>query len=157
MRMAKFTDELLMNATKFVRAQQEGSVLVITPLFTYATFTEPGISHEWDVVQHHLDAPAKVNVIVDLGEIPYFGSTVLEWMAQIWKRVRAKGGKLAAIRPSAIGREVLLAARLDRLWGIFDSRGEAEEWLQSDAELLPSQNSTSQKKPQAAGSDVPAA
>lgn len=150
--MRMFTNESPMNATKFVRAQQEDGVLVITPLFTYATFTEPGISHEWDTVQQHLGAPEKVHVIVDLGEIPYFGSTVLEWMSQIWKRVRAKGGKLAAIRPSAIGREVLLAARLDRLWGIFESRDEAEQWLESDAELLPLP-----KKPQAAGSDVPAA
>jgi anti-anti-sigma regulatory factor len=118
-----------MSATKYVRAEQDGSVLVITPLFTYATFTEPGIAVEWDAVQQQIDSPATKHVVIDLGEIPYFGSTVLEWMSLIWKRARLKGGRLAAIRPSPIGREVLLAARLDRLWGIFDSREKAADWL----------------------------
>jgi anti-anti-sigma regulatory factor len=118
-----------MNPTKFVRAEQEGDVVIITPLFTYATFTEPGIMDEWAAVQQQIDAPSTRHVIVDLGEIPYFGSTVLEWMSQIWKRIKDKEGRLAAIRPSPIGREVLLAARLDRLWGIFDSREKAMAWL----------------------------
>ena len=96
-----------MNESKYVRAEQQGNVLVITPLFTYATFTEPHIASEWNHVQEQLDSPATEQVIVDLGEIPYFGSTVLEWMAQLWKKIKLKGGRLAIIRPSEIGREVL--------------------------------------------------
>src|SRR4029079_19313202 len=103
-----------MNESKYVRAALDGEALIITPLFTYATFTEPGIAAEWEAVQGRIDAPETHHVIVDLGEIPYFGSTVLEWMSQIWKRINAKGGHMAAIRPSPIGREVLLVARLDK-------------------------------------------
>lgn len=125
-----------MNDPKYVRAEQDGGVLVITPLFTYATFTEPGIAGEWAAVQVQLDAPATKHVVIDLGEIPYFGSTVLEWMAQLWKRVKAKGGKLAAIRPSPIGREVLDAARLERLWGIFNTRAEAIAWLAEEGSAV---------------------
>jgi anti-anti-sigma factor len=121
-----------MNPSKYVRARQEGDVLVITPLFTYATFTEPGIMDEWAALQTRLDAAETKHVMVDLGEIPYFGSTVLEWMALLWKSVKAKGGKLAAVRPSPIGREVLDTARLQRLWGVFDTEAEATEWLASD-------------------------
>ena len=69
------------------------------------------------------------HVIVDLGQIPYFGSTVLEWMVQMWKRAKAKGGKLATCQASPIGREVLAAARFDLLWGIFGTREEALAWL----------------------------
>jgi anti-anti-sigma factor len=118
-----------MNESKYVRSEQQGNVLVITPLFTYATFTEPHIASEWNEVQQQLDAPETEQVIVDLGEIPYFGSTVLEWMAQLWKRIKVKGGRLAVVRPSEIGREVLAAARLERLWGIFATRDEALNWL----------------------------
>lgn len=123
-----------MDPPKYVRAERDGEVLVVTPLFTYATFTEPGIAAEWELVRERIDAPETRHVIVDLGEIPYFGSTVLEWMSLIWKRVKAKGGHMAAIRPSSIGREVLLAARLDRLWGVFDSREEAMARLQQAQE-----------------------
>ena len=118
-----------MNESKYVRAEQQGNVLVITPLFTYATFTEPHVASELNQVQEQVDSPATEQVIVDLGEIPYFGSTVLEWMAQLWKRVKVKGGRLAVVRPSNIGREVLAAARLERLWGIFTTRDEALMWL----------------------------
>ena len=122
-----------MTPAKYVRAEQSGSTLIITPLFTYATFTEPEISAEWIAVQQMIDSPDTTNVIVDLGEIPYFGSTVLEWMSQIWKQVKMKNGRLAAIRPSPIGREVLLAARLDRLWGVFEDRQAAQSWFNAPA------------------------
>jgi len=123
-----------MNGPKYVRAEQQGNVLIITPLFTFATFTEPHVASEWTAVQEQLDLPSTQHVMVDLGEIPYFGSTVLEWMAQMWKKMKAKGGNLATARPSPIGREVLSAARLERLWGIFDTREEALKWLAESAE-----------------------
>jgi len=101
-------------------------VIIITPLFTtYSTLSEPGLDSEWSVIDQQLDSDAIKNVIIDLGEVPYFGSTVLEWMSLVWKRVKVKGGKLAIARPSQIGREVLDAARLQRLWKIFDTREEA--------------------------------
>lgn len=118
-----------MSDSKYVRAEQQGNVLVITPLFTYATFAEPSVASELMQLQEQVDSPTTEEVIVDLGEIPYFGSTVLEWMAQLWKRVKMKGGRLAVVRPSDIGREVLAAARLERLWGIFKTRDEALTWL----------------------------
>jgi anti-anti-sigma factor len=119
-----------MNGPKYIRAEQQGNVLVITPLFTFATFTEPHVASEWVTVQDQIDSANTQNAIVDLGEIPYFGSTVLEWMAQIWKKMKARGGNLAVARPSAIGREVLSAARMERLWGIFNTREEALAWLE---------------------------
>jgi anti-anti-sigma factor len=122
-----------MNGPKYFRAQQQGDVLIITPLFTFATFTEPHVASEWIVVQELIDSPQTQHVVVDLGEIPYFGSTVLEWMALIWKRMKAKGGQLAAARPSPIGREVLGAARLERLWRIFDTTEEAVASLSQTA------------------------
>ena len=118
-----------MSNSKYVKAEQQGNVLVITPLFTYAMFAEPSVASELSQLQEQVDSPTTEQVIVDLGEIPYFGSTVLEWMAQLWKRVKVKGGRLAIVRPSDIGREVLAAARLERLWGIFTTRDEALAWL----------------------------
>jgi anti-anti-sigma factor len=118
-----------MSDTRFIRSEQQGNVLVITPLFTYAMFGEPEVATELTQVQEQVDSPGTQQLIIDLGEIPYFGSTVLEWMAQLWKRVKSKGGRLAVVRPSEIGREVLSAARLERLWGIFDTRDQAFTWL----------------------------
>jgi len=118
-----------MSEPKYVRTEQQGESLVVSPLFTFAAFTEPDIAGEWTAVKEQLETPAIKNVVVDLGQIPYFGSTVLEWMVQMWKRIKAKGGKFATCNASPIGREVLTTARFDKLWGVFNSRDEALHWL----------------------------
>jgi anti-sigma B factor antagonist len=117
--------------SRYVRMDRAGDSLVVAPLFTFASFTEADIADEWRAVQDELDAPGIKNVVVDLGEIPYFGSTVLEWMVQMWKRAKAKGGTLATCNCSQVGKEVLHAARFDTLWQIFDSRDQAIEALQA--------------------------
>ena len=114
---------------KYIRSEQQGNVLVITPLFTQANFAEPQSASQWHAVEEQLDSPSTEQVIVDLGEIPYFGSTVLEWITQLWKRIKVKGGRLALVRPSKMGREVINITRLDKLWGIFDTRDQAFSWL----------------------------
>jgi anti-anti-sigma factor len=111
---------------KYVRYEVRGSVLIVSPLFTFARFTEADIHQEWKAVEKTLSDPAIKHVVVDLGSIPYFGSTVLEWMVQMWKRVKAKGGKLMTCNVSHVGREVLAAARFDILW---DNAADASEAL----------------------------
>ena len=118
-----------MSDAKYVRAEEQGETLVIVPMFTYASLIEPGIANEWKTVRQRIESPSVRNLLIDLGEIPYFGSTMLEWMSQMWKLVKAKGGKVAIGRASPIGREVLGAARFDKLWGIFETREQALDWL----------------------------
>ena len=110
---------------KFVRIDREGDAVVVSPLFTFASFTEADLVAEWKAVQHEIEAPDVKHIVVDLGEIPYFGSTVLEWMVQMWKQAKSKGGSLATCNCSQIGREVLHAAHFDTLWGVFETRDEA--------------------------------
>ena len=55
-----------MSESKFVRAEQQGNVLVITPLFTYATFAEPEVATELTEVQEQVDSPDTEEVIIDL-------------------------------------------------------------------------------------------
>jgi anti-anti-sigma factor len=118
-----------MNDEKYIRTEQQGEALVVSPLMTFAAFAKTDIASEWNAVQGQIETPAVKHVVVDLGQIPYFGSTVLEWMVQMWKRIKAKGGKFATCNASPIGREVLCTAQFDKLWGLFNSRDEALQWL----------------------------
>ena len=79
-----------MSESKYVRTEQLGDALVVTPLFTFAAFAEPDLAGEWSQVQSLVESPAVKHVVVDLGAIPYFGSTVLEWMVQMWRPARRK-------------------------------------------------------------------
>jgi anti-anti-sigma factor len=120
-----------MTDAKYVRTQHDGETLIVSPLFTFAAFTEPDIANDWTAVQEQIETPDVKDVVVDLAQIPYFGSTLLEWMVQMWKRIKAKGGRFATCGASPIGREVLSAAHFDKLWGIFNTRDEALKWLSS--------------------------
>lgn len=114
-----------MTQRPLVRIEQDGNVLIISPLFTFGTFTEAELHAEWAVIERRLRDPAVQHVTIDLSEVPYFGSTVLEWMVLIWKRIRAKGGRLAVCNCSPLGGTILAATRLDTLWQICDDRAEA--------------------------------
>lgn len=118
-----------MNEAKHVRLEQDGDALIVSPLFTFSSFTEGDLVEEWNLILHKIDGDEIKHVVVDLGTIPYFGSTLLDWMVQMWRRAQGKGGRLAVCNTSPVGKEVLSIARFDKLWGIFDSRKEALESL----------------------------
>lgn len=118
---------------KFIRTEHKDEALVVSPLFTFSRFAAGDIGQELEAVQDEIETAAVKHVVVDLGQIPYFGSTVLEWMVQMWKRIKAKGGKFAACNASPIGREVLNTAQFDKLWGLFNTRDEALLWLRGGA------------------------
>ena len=81
-----------MSTTQLVRMEQEGNVLIVLPMFSF-THSEADLHAEWDTIEQRLHTESVHHVTIDLSEIPYFGSTVLEWMLLIWKRIRARGGR----------------------------------------------------------------
>src|SRR3954464_1348374 len=116
-----------MTIGRHVRLEHEGATLIVSPLFTFGRFTEGELVEEWGNILQRIDSPEVTQVVVDLGHIPYFGSTLLDWMVQMWNRTQKKGGCLAVCNPSDVGREVLAIAKFDTLWGIYSSREEAAE------------------------------
>ena len=107
------------------------TTLVINPLFTYRSFAQGNVAQEWITLQGRLDPPEIKNIIIDLAAIPFFGSTVLEWMVHIWKRLKEKSGHLVLCNVSEVGLQILQAARLNTVWPTFANREEAQQWLAS--------------------------
>jgi anti-anti-sigma factor len=122
-----------MTSSKYVRMEEQEDILLVVPLFTFGRFAEADLWEQWRDLQQKLKHPALKNVVFDLDEIPYFGSTVLDWMVHLWKQAKSKGGSLAVCNCSAIGKEVLAAARFNTLWGIYDSRELAIAALQNSS------------------------
>jgi anti-anti-sigma factor len=126
-----------MTAPKYVRLQDQGDALVVSPLASFSNLMQPDVAREWKLVFDRLDAPELKRLVVDLGELPYFGSTLLEWLVQLWNRMKLKGGVMAACNVSPIGREVLSLARLDTLWRVFATREDALAALAAHAAGAP--------------------
>ena len=129
-----------MSEQRYVRLEERDDALIVSPLMALGLF-DPDVTREWKQVLDKLDAPALKRLVVDLQELPYFGSTVLDWLVQLWNRMKAKGGAMAACNVSRVGREVLSLARLDTLWKVVGTREEALDALRpaANAATSPSQ------------------
>lgn len=114
-----------MSQRELVRLEREGAILIVSPLFMFGSFSDADLAQEWSQIETQLKVPEVQHVTVDLGEVPYFGSTMLEWLVLIWKRVRARGGRMSLCRCSEMGHKILAAARFDTLWEIYSDRESA--------------------------------
>lgn len=71
-------------------------------------------------------------VVVDLTEVPYFGSIFLGLLLRCWKLASVKGGLMALVGVSDRARELLRVTSLDMVWPIYAGRREAVEALEAD-------------------------
>ena len=88
---------------------------------------------ELDRMLEQVKEPAVTNVIVDFGQSPYFGSSLLETLRRIWSDIHPRQGKMVLCNVSPVGREILEIAKFDQLWPVVETCAEAEQRLQDQA------------------------
>ena len=106
-----------------LRFYRDGDCLWVTPRTSQSDLCR---TPEMDALRAELDSGI-VRIVVDLSELPYFGSMLLDFLVVLWRRVARRDGRLILYKPSAVGREVVSAARLDQLWPVAQTREEAFE------------------------------
>jgi anti-anti-sigma factor len=107
--------------------EHQSATLVITPLINVSSLAGDHVQPELDGILTLLQQPNTKNVVVDFTRVTYFGSVMLAATQMIWKRVRAKEGKMALCNVSELGREILHIAKFDLIWPIYESQREALE------------------------------
>jgi anti-anti-sigma factor len=102
--------------------------IIVTPTKDLGEFDYQQLVAEsqeaFDLLDRRTD---RKNVVLDLRNTNYFGSTALGMFVKLWKRVGFRGGRMAFCNVSEFEREVLAATRLDTLWSICESKSEAVE------------------------------
>lgn len=98
---------------------------VISPLETVHDFADEEVRNEWDELMQAIDDAGAKNLILDLSRLSFFGSTMLEWIILLGKRVKANEGRMAICNAAPRTLEVLQIARFDTMWPIFPNREEA--------------------------------
>lgn len=84
---------------------------------TYLTLSQPLVEDHLAPLTRSLDeclAAGEVQIVFDLGEVPYCDSRGLEFLLDARDRVTGSGGHLKIANPNALMNEVLVATRLDR-------------------------------------------
>ena len=110
--------------TEELRFHRENDCLWVVPLNSHQDFC---LSPQLDDLRAELDRCALPRVIVDLSGLPAFGSTLLDLLVVIWRKIGRRDGRLVLYKPSQIGREVLSAAKLNQLWPMAETREVAME------------------------------
>jgi stage II sporulation protein AA (anti-sigma F factor antagonist) len=112
-------------ATRLIEVERRGATLVLTPQQDLRELDYREIEAEGEELLRLADAPAVKNVVVDFSRTDYFGSTALGLLARLWKRVRARGGRLALCNVSAHESEIMEVAGLTSFWPIYPSQEDA--------------------------------
>lgn len=104
----------------------EGGVTVISFGKDYAAIDEQKL----DAIRAQLLAVTEQGtlpkaVVVDLSHTTFFGSSFIEVLFRIWKRVNGAGGKFALAGLTGYCLEILTVTHLDTLWKNYPTRAAA--------------------------------
>jgi anti-anti-sigma factor len=112
---------------------REDETVVVTPLADLGELAYPqleaGANELLGVLDH---APAR-NLVLDFHRAAYNGSTVLPFFLRLWMRVSRHSGRMALCNITAHEKDLLRITKLDQLWPICGSRGEALEAVRQSA------------------------
>ncbi len=114
-----------MDSNETFQIEQQGETVIITPLITLRELAYERIERDAQHVSDQLAAASTKNVIVDMSQTEYYGSTALGVFFRFWKQADSQAGQLVFCNLAPYGREVLELTRLNTLWAICQSREEA--------------------------------
>jgi anti-anti-sigma factor len=117
--------EFPMSPPRIFDAKNEGNTLVVASRSDAGSLVGEEMAYELTGLLERFESSDLQNVVIDLEGSPYFGTSMLQVMTAMWKRVRARGGKMALCRVSPTGREILHVTRFDTLWPICPGQNEA--------------------------------
>lgn len=106
-------------------ARIEGDTLVVQSLDSAGSLIGEEVAFELSGLLDQFEQAHLRNAVIDLHNSPYFGTSILQVMTALWKRVRARGGKMTVCGLSDTGLEILQVTRFDTLWPICSSQEEA--------------------------------
>lgn len=107
--------------------------LVITPKRKIGNLTEAPVQAEWQEILNRISEGKIRHVVFDLKLVPYLGSSMIEAILLVWKRIRSRAGRLVVCNVSETAREVLELSNLPAIWSIYNTREDAIASLQSEA------------------------
>lgn len=110
-----------MSGSQYFEMRRDGDVLVVTPLANFAALGDTLVASEWSAMREAIDSMSPPRVVIDMSKLPIFGSTVLEWMVQVWRRCRDGKGAMMVAGLTPISREVITVTKLDSLWKMADT------------------------------------
>lgn len=114
-----------MVSASIFRIERRGNTLVVEPTHDLGSLDADQLQQGAEEVFRLLKEESISNLVINLANTSYFGSTALELFIRFWKRISARDGRMAICGVSPYELEVLQTVKLDSLWPIHSSPEEA--------------------------------
>ena len=121
-----------MATNQIFQVDHADAAVIVTPVKNLGELEYGEIERAGDILLDQISHTPYTNIVVDLQNTDYFGSTALGFFVRLWKRTRSRDGKLAFCNVSPMERDTLALTKLDTLWLMTDSRSDALEAVQKE-------------------------
>jgi anti-sigma B factor antagonist len=111
------------------KIDRHGEIAVVTPSAKVEEMHETMIEQAARMVIQSLKADPPEGIVVDLGEVNYFGSVFVSFLLRCHSLARKLGTEIVLAGASEPARELLKLLDLETLWAIYDTRQEALDAL----------------------------
>ena len=114
------------------RVERHGDIAVIIPSSEVESMPENLIQQAAHMVLSPLRADPPAGLVIDLGQVRFFGSVFISFLLRCHMLVKKHGSEVVLAGASDRVKELLHLTALDTLWALYDTRAEALEALGSD-------------------------
>lgn len=110
---------------KIFRIEEDSDTIILIPEGEGASFRYADLQMEANYVRSLVGKPKYKFLLIDLGDLNYFGSEFIGALITIAREKKNRRGKVAVCNAVEQMREVLENMSLFKLWPYFDTREEA--------------------------------
>jgi anti-anti-sigma factor len=110
---------------KVFEVERQGNTLIVIPKGETLGASEGGLEREIDSLYRMLSDPKTVNLVVDVGSAPYFGSMIIGTIITLCKKVSDEGGQAVLCNASPGMYDAIKTMKLDTVVPYYATRAEA--------------------------------
>jgi anti-anti-sigma factor len=116
-----------MRPSKVFQYERQDDTLVVIPNGDSLQVLESDLRREVDALHKLMDSPGLVNVVVDVGNAPHYGSLVIGAIMALCKKANNRGGLAAFCNASEGMLDMLQIMKIDSVMPYHPTRREALE------------------------------
>lgn len=111
------------------RIERHGEIAVVTPSAKVEEMHETLINQAAYLVIQSLREDPPAGIVVDLGQVYYFGSVFVSFLLRCHALAKRNGSEIVLAGASDRAKELLHLLDLETLWALYETRKEAIEAL----------------------------
>jgi anti-sigma B factor antagonist len=111
------------------RIERHGEIAVVTPSPKVEEMHEALIEQAAKLVVNSLREDPPAGIVVDLGQVNYFGSVFVSFLLRCHMLAKKQGSEVVLAGASEPARELLHLLDLQTIWALYKTRQEAIEAL----------------------------